>query len=54
MTYDDWKLESPEDEDERLNEPRRRRQAWLEYEADRRDEALEQEEMEKNNDESIY
>jgi hypothetical protein len=38
MTYDDWKLESPENEDDRLNGPRRRRQARLEYLADQRDE----------------
>jgi hypothetical protein len=50
MNYDDWKLESPEDEDERLNGPIRRRQARLEYLADQRDEFLEAEQMEKNND----
>ena len=45
MTYDDWKLESPEDEDERLNGPMRRKQARLEYLADQRDEFLEAEQM---------
>jgi hypothetical protein len=50
MNYDDWKLESPEDEDERLNGPIRRRQARWEYLADQRDEFLEAEQMEKNND----
>jgi hypothetical protein len=53
MNYDDWKLESPEDEDERLNGPRRRRQARLDYLADQRDEFLEAEQMEKNNDETF-
>jgi len=34
MNYDSWKLESPEDEDERLNGPERRRQERAEYLAD--------------------
>ena len=34
MTYDDWKLESPEDEDERENGPARRRAARREWIAD--------------------
>jgi hypothetical protein len=50
MNYDDWKLESPEDENERVNGPRNRRLARLEYLADQRDEFMEAEQMEKNND----
>ncbi len=34
MTYDDWKLETPEDEDERINGSSRRRAARDEYLAD--------------------
>ncbi len=37
MTYDDWKTESPEDEEERINGPAGRRaakQQWLEDHAD--------------------
>jgi hypothetical protein len=37
MTYDDWKTESPEDEDERLNGPARRRQARYEWEEEHAD-----------------
>jgi len=34
MTYDDWKTETPEDEDERINGASRRRAARDEYLAD--------------------
>jgi hypothetical protein len=34
MDYDSWRLESPEDEDERLHGADRRRRARLEYLAD--------------------
>jgi hypothetical protein len=37
MSYDDWKTESPEDQEERINGPARRRAArhqWLEDHAD--------------------
>ena len=38
MTYDDWKLESREDEDERINGPARRREARQQYLEDHADE----------------
>jgi hypothetical protein len=41
MTYDDWKTESPEDEDERINGPSRRRQARREWLADNADHLVE-------------
>lgn len=41
MSYDDWKLESPEDEDERLNGPERRRKARAEWEEEHADYLLE-------------
>jgi hypothetical protein len=38
MTYDDWKLESPEDEEERINGPARRRAERQQYLEDNADE----------------
>ena len=38
MNYDDWKLESPEDEDERINGPARIRAARQQYLEDHCDE----------------
>ena len=42
MTYDDWKLESPEDEEERINGPARRREARQQYLEDNCDEINEE------------
>jgi hypothetical protein len=50
MDYDQWKLETPEEEDERINGANRRRQARLEYLADHADEFLERERERKQND----
>lgn len=40
-SYDRWKLETPEEEDERINGASRRRMARQEYLADHADELLE-------------
>ena len=44
MTYDDWKTESPEDENERINGPARRRQSRAEWEDEHADELREKQE----------
>ena len=51
--YDQWKLETPEEEDERINGTSRRRMARQEYLADHADEMLElrnERERERTND----
>lgn len=42
MSYDDWKTESPEDEEERINGPARRRDARWQYMEDHADEINEE------------
>lgn len=49
MDYDQWKLETPDEEDERINGAARRRLARQEYLADN-EEPLELVEGEKNNE----
>ena len=53
MTYDDWKLESPEDEDERINGPARRRAARQQYLEDHADE-INDERCERREEEARY
>ena len=48
--YDRWKLESPEDENERLNGPARRRMARQEYLADHVDYVYDRERQEEHDE----
>jgi hypothetical protein len=49
MTYDDWKLETPEDEADRLERVRLRRQARAEWQEEHADYLRERDEEERRN-----